>query len=291
MTAPTHGIFSAIIIYLFGLPNKAAAFVFFGSLLPDIDHEKSFVGRIFFPISHPINKKFGHRHITHSLILWFPLSIIGLIFVKPLYWLGLGAISHLFLDCWNLTGLGLFKPITDKVFVMANKKYRIKVGSRNEFVLMIVLLMVAWGSYEISRLGGVRGLLRDVMGDYNMVMSDYENMGLRTAYINGKIRRNEGFTENVEYLIIGKGYQTGHLVLYDEKKEKVVRVPEEGKFLKSKLIEGEGDWSTLKVKAPMVVKDIKGLAFNKASVKWRKLKIGDYVTGVINYKGLIELGE
>lgn len=289
MTAPTHGIFAAIIIFLFNLPAKAMAYVVFGSLIPDIDHEKSFIGRIFFPLSHPINKRFGHRHITHSLLLWFPIIFLGLEFSKPLYWIGLGAMSHLFLDCWNLTGLGLFKPISDKVFVMANKKYRIKVGSRNEFILMVSFLMIGYGSYEINRMGGVRGILRDTMGDYNMVLSDYQNAGLKLGYIEGKLRSPEGKIEKVRYLIIGIGLGTGHLVLYDEKRDKIINVPEQGKFLKARYREGIGKWSTMKVKQPLTMDSVEGMAFNKASRKWRKVEAGDLVIGDILYLGKVSL--
>ena len=39
----------------------------FSSLLPDIDHTKSVMGKIFFPLARYLDKNFGHRTITHSL--------------------------------------------------------------------------------------------------------------------------------------------------------------------------------------------------------------------------------
>ena len=75
-----------------------------GSLLPDIDHPESKVGRYVLPLSYPIFKIWGHRTITHSI--WFLL--LSLPFV-PMFWLigwpahlpfGLviGVLSHLLAD-------------------------------------------------------------------------------------------------------------------------------------------------------------------------------------------------
>ena len=39
----------------------------------------------------------------------------------------------------------------------------------------------------------------------------------------------------------------------------------------------------------MEVKSIEGMAFQKARKKWRKLNNGDFVIGMVNYIGSIEL--
>ena len=289
MTVATHSIFAGALALLFNMPLAPSMYLIFGSALPDIDHQKSFIGRIFFFISHPINKRFGHRHITHSLVLWVPTLLIGFTLFKPLYYISLGVLTHLFLDCWNMTGLCLFRPISDKVFVMANKKYRIKVGSRSELVLMVFLIFLALGSFEISQKGGFRQIIRDMMGDYNVVLSDYQRAGLELSYIEGQLRGTEGKIRSVKYLIIGNGQGSGHLVLYDEEKRRIVDVPKEGRFIRSVYRKGNGSWSTLQVKEPLEVAEIEGIAFNRARSKWRKLKEGDIVIGDVNYLGKISL--
>ena len=45
MTAPTHGIFAGILLFAFGMPVEVAPYLIFGSLLPDIDHDRSFKGK------------------------------------------------------------------------------------------------------------------------------------------------------------------------------------------------------------------------------------------------------
>ena len=289
MTAPTHGIFAGILLFAFGMPVEAAPYLIFGSLLPDIDHDRSFIGRILFPVSYPLNRKFGHRNITHSLLVWIPLLVIGIKY-KIAMWIAIGGLSHLFLDMWNLTGVGIFKPLTDKIFVMANKNFRIKVGSKNEFILMLVFSMMLWGTWELHKKKGLRGVTREVIGAYEMSYDDYERNGLEISYIEGKFRQKEGIIkEEAKYLIIGEGESEGYLVLYDKENDKVIEIPKEGKFLKSKVSSEKKEWSTMKVSDVMEVKSIDGMAFQKATKKWRKLTKGDYVIGTINYLGSIEL--
>ena len=289
MIAPTHGIFASIICFAFGMPTQAVPYLIAGSLVPDIDHEKSFIGRIFFFISHPLNKKFGHRNITHSLLLWIPVLVIGIKF-KWILWLSIGALSHLFLDMWTYSGVGLFKPLTDKIYVMANKKFRLKVGSRSELILILVFSLLLWGSVELYQHKGVRGVTRDIMGSYDMTIDDYERNGLLISYVEGTFRENSGkIEENKRFLIIGEGENEGYLNLYDIEQNKMVDIPQEGKFLKSKIIPDKKEWSTMKVSDVMEVKSIEGMAFQKAKKKWRKLNKGDYVIGMVNYIGSIEL--
>lgn len=289
MTAPTHGIFATILCFAFGMPVEAIPFLIFGSLLPDIDHDRSFVGRIFFPISYPLNKRFGHRNITHSLLIWFPLMVLGIKY-KLVMWLAIGGLSHLFLDMWTFSGVGLFKPLTDKIYVMANRKFRLKVGSRNELILMLVFALMLWGSVELYKRKGLRGITRELIGSYEITLDDYVHNGLILSYVEGTFRENSGrIEENRRFLIIGEGASNGYLNLYDEKNDKMVEIPQQGKFLKSKIVTDKKEWSTMKVSDVMEVKEINGVAFQKATKKWRKLNKGDFVIGTINYLGSVEL--
>ena len=47
-----------------------------GSLIPDIDHEGSLIGRKMKPVSHVVRKVCGHRGYTHSLLALFIYSLI-----------------------------------------------------------------------------------------------------------------------------------------------------------------------------------------------------------------------
>lgn len=78
-----------------------------GNLLPDIDSEKSMLGRfIYLPVKH-------HR-ITHTV--WFMLPfLIGGIWLRPLFWIGLGYFCHLFIDSLGRAGNCWLYPLSQYV--------------------------------------------------------------------------------------------------------------------------------------------------------------------------------
>jgi len=85
-----------------------------GSLLPDIDHPKSWVGRRTRPISTAIAATFSHRGVTHSAI-----AVIGLtmLLLHAGYRRGgvtaliIGYLSHLAADMLTPQGLRLAWPL------------------------------------------------------------------------------------------------------------------------------------------------------------------------------------
>jgi inner membrane protein len=84
MLAPTHSVFgmfmTLIILAVFGVQMSLHWSILLvavlGALMPDIDIPKSFIGKIFWFISIPLERKFGHRTITHSLLGWVIATII-----------------------------------------------------------------------------------------------------------------------------------------------------------------------------------------------------------------------
>ena len=78
MLAPTHSIFgiflTLIILAVFGvewgLHWTIILCSILGAIIPDIDHPRSMIGKLFSFISIPLERKYGHRTITHSLIGW-----------------------------------------------------------------------------------------------------------------------------------------------------------------------------------------------------------------------------
>jgi len=100
------------------VPVVLAAAVF-GSLLPDIDHPESFLGRRAPVVSDAVGLVFGHRGFTHSLLFlggvflfllairfkyvpWFPLT--------GAYALVSGILSHLLFDMANPSTVPLLWP-------------------------------------------------------------------------------------------------------------------------------------------------------------------------------------
>ena len=87
--------------------------ILLGSLLPDVDHEKSKINKML-PITRWIPKVFAHRGFFHSI---FPAIIIyaGFYFAKLEYIglpLAIGYTSHLASDCFTRLGCNLLHPVS-----------------------------------------------------------------------------------------------------------------------------------------------------------------------------------
>lgn len=109
-------------IYIYG----AVAFLAYllGSLLPDIDHPNSKIGRV-------IYLPFKHRTWTHAI--WVPVALlITGIFFRWVFWLGLGYFFHLFWDSFSASGVDWFYP-------KRNKSHKLKLyhtGQASEYIVM-----------------------------------------------------------------------------------------------------------------------------------------------------------
>ena len=85
-----------------------------GSLLPDVDHPQSWIGRRSRPISTVIASTLGHRGMTHSVV-----AVIGLVVLlwRAGHWRGgvsaitVGYLSHLAADMLTPRGLRLAWPL------------------------------------------------------------------------------------------------------------------------------------------------------------------------------------
>jgi membrane-bound metal-dependent hydrolase YbcI (DUF457 family) len=53
-----------------------------GSLLPDIDHTKSWIGKSVYPIAKWISRNYGHRTITHSIFFLIGIFLISIFIEK-----------------------------------------------------------------------------------------------------------------------------------------------------------------------------------------------------------------
>ena len=88
-----------------------------GSLLPDIDHPSSWLGRRLSPVSRPLSLLLGHRGLSHSLLAVIgglmlaqavhPVAVAGRL-VEPLV---VGYLSHLAADALTPAGVPLLWPL------------------------------------------------------------------------------------------------------------------------------------------------------------------------------------
>lgn len=105
---------AAPVLHIHPLDPVALGVVVAGSLLPDIDHPKSWVGRRTRPLSTAIATTFSHRGITHSAIAVIALALL---LTHAGYQragiaaLVIGYLSHLAADMLTPQGLRLAWPL------------------------------------------------------------------------------------------------------------------------------------------------------------------------------------
>ena len=171
MTSPNHIVGGIAItgislsfwdINIFQKPSFLVVAIF-ASLLPDIDHTKSIIGKIFFPIAKHLDKNFGHRTITHSLTFLVP-SVFVVAFIERglvstdltyTYVYFFGVLSHLILDMLTVQGIPLFYPfMRNPCVIPANPSYRIRSGNiKSEAIAMALFTMVLMSSFDLFQNG------------------------------------------------------------------------------------------------------------------------------------------
>ncbi len=171
MKAPTHATFGLVFTILAGtvlgilLTPTVAAFACLGALLPDIDTPTSLIGTAGRPLSRFLERRFGHRTLTHSFLglalALLPLLPLGLVTHQGPQWLlafGLGYLSHLVIDCANKSGTPLFYPSPLRAVLPGREELRIAVGSGPERVLLAVLLVSLAVLLPLHQMGFTRAL-------------------------------------------------------------------------------------------------------------------------------------
>lgn len=174
MTLGTHLAFASVLYLggatLFGYPPDAIGWVLaaVASVLPDLDLPPSKIGRLFWFVSVPLERRFGHRTLTHSLVALGAVTALAgpLLVLQPQYgWAVVGGYwSHLWIDMLNVRGVDLFWPSAVRVVTPGNRHWRLQVGSKAEMLLLAGLLALTVALYPLSHLGfrdGLQRLLRN----------------------------------------------------------------------------------------------------------------------------------
>lgn len=114
------------------------------SILPDLDHLHSKIGRKLQPFSVILNYLFHHRGFVHSifppLLLYLLLVSIDSLIAMAIF---IGYASHLLLDALTVSGIRPFHPILKfklKGFVRANGISEKLVTVLFVFIMILVLL-------------------------------------------------------------------------------------------------------------------------------------------------------
>ena len=190
MTAPNHlvggftftGIFGSLLGINILSDQRLLPIILVACLLPDIDHTKSLIGKVFLPISRALNRRYGHRTITHSLVALVGLTVIISIIqtnffptIKIAQVFALAYGSHLLLDMVTVQGIPLFYPFKKNACVIPGRpELSFRSGNlRHEAIGMCMFTVSAifmqplmadgfWTSY--NRLFGT---LSHIVSEYN----------------------------------------------------------------------------------------------------------------------------
>lgn len=133
MRGATHLVAGLAVASLWPEPTLAiAAGVAVGSILPDIDHPYSIVGRRV-PI---LPRLLPHRTITHGLL--FAL-VCGVLYLP----LGVGVLLHLLLDALNPAGVPLLWPRATKYHIPYI--HLVRSGGKIDYLLGVILwAFIVW---------------------------------------------------------------------------------------------------------------------------------------------------
>ncbi len=196
MTAPTHIAFGLLTVAssfsLFSvsihrnLPAVTCAII--GSLLPDIDSPRSYIGRVMPFASVPIERRWGHRTITHSLLCLLALSVVTLpllAYQTACYAaVLLGYMSHLIADSATKSGVPLFYPHPAVCVFPNSARYRVKTGSLlGEGTVLAVVVILLLLFMPISNMGGIWRSFRYLMATPSAAYADYRRANTET-YLN-----------------------------------------------------------------------------------------------------------
>lgn len=182
MTAATHYAFSYFVCAAAGIPVPTAAAASVLSILPDIDHPQSLIGRVFPFISNHILKKYGHRTVTHSLFSILSVMVI----TSPTFFISgslyaaltLAFSSHIFIDLFNRSGVKLLAPFSQKEYIsFRTPELRIIVSSWQEYVALFVIVFLAFTvtgeAFSLNK--AVRSVSKIFYRHYDGALTDYQN--------------------------------------------------------------------------------------------------------------------
>ena len=247
MMSYTHSVFGILLFLMVGglLDVYPAvwllAVVALSALLPDIDHPRSILGMILFPVSNFVFKKWGHRTITHSakFLLFVGLCSAPVVFVRWELWLAIfiGVLSHLIGDGFTVSGVPLQYPNT-RPFYFLPESMLIKTSGSGELGMFIVIVVV------IAIFGGVtfmgfRSIIHNIIPSFDGTVSEYgkycEGVGDKqicriSAYTCGE------YCGEVDGLILG--IYNYKLIVYDDSSNRYFELSR-GETTKAKLVKGE----------------------------------------------------
>ncbi|MBK1620324.1 hypothetical protein CKO42_18140 [Lamprobacter modestohalophilus] len=186
-------------------------------MLPDLDSKASYIGRLLRLTSGTLERYFGHRTFTHSLLLQCIAGLLAWWLLPGGYVLALiaGWVSHSWCDMMTKGGVAWFWPARIRCVLPGNPAYRMEVMGGGELAFLLIVIGIGLLMMPLAVTGtGTAGLIRGALGDLEMARGDYDrNKG--TAAFSVKLSGRDNRTyEDVSgtYPIIGPWSTEGFIV-------------------------------------------------------------------------------
>ena len=218
MKAPVHisaslfftGFFCSLWnVNIYAAPINLAVCVI-GSLIPDIDNPKSLIGRLFYPLAKFLDRRFGHRTITHSMFFFLGISFVA--YMIEIYTnafdhtlsliLFFSVLSHLIIDMTTVSGVPLFYPfLRNPCVVPGNPAMRFDTrNARSELMCSVVFSLLIFTSYDLVNNG--------FWTQYNRLFGTVEHVYFEFSDSRNLLNVEYDYIENAER------YQGTALLLY-----------------------------------------------------------------------------
>jgi inner membrane protein len=139
-------------------------------LLPDVDIGKSPAGRILFPLSRFLEKRFPHRSCTHSIVASlvvaagvYGLAYAGILHIKLAHAIVIGYTAGYLADLITKSGIQLFYPASLKCVVPGNRNLRLSTGSNWEYAILIFIIGLFVLMLNINTRGGMAFTFNEIL--------------------------------------------------------------------------------------------------------------------------------
>ncbi len=274
MTIVTHVAFGTLFAASAHASISSGIACALGAALPDIDSPRSSIGRLFFFLSIPLNRLIGHRGLSHSFPLWAVPLFLGLLTSSPiLQWLAIGAMSHVLIDCYTVSGVQALLSFNERTVVIFKKDWRVRTGSVQEIVICLIFLGLIGGTQYSYTLGGPRKLINRLMKSPQITVDEYTRAGNAICRVKGRWRWADGRIEPVDWLVVGTEKKS--LIFWNG--ERLLRL-KHGQFLRSTLVQNDRTWSMTQVKGIVIVAQDSVYFANET---WTLARAGEKAYGLI----------
>lgn len=223
MLAPTHMVagqaaFVALSLAVGHAPSWPEACLSAGAgLLPDLDKRHGVVGRLFPWLSEPLEYRFGHRTLTHSLLACTVLALLLWPLLPHGLWLAVvaGYTSHPVADMMTPAGVGWFWPARWRCVLPGNERYRMHAMGWGELAFAAILAATTVPLLDMAKAKpGTGSVIAAAIGDIATARTRYDaEKGDHRWSLRLEGRDNLTLADvNGDYPIIGPWKAAGFLI-------------------------------------------------------------------------------